>query len=104
LKYGRVPEDVRPSAGQALYRFKVETAPGVVEPLLSSQVFSFKGISMGNEATSSATLPDDSHTVVNKRNANDVPESSGRGRTRSSQVRAFNFLTLDFHWLHEISY
>lgn len=85
LKYGRVPEDVRPSAGQALYRFKVETAPGVVEPLLSSQVFSFKGISMGNEATSSATLPDDSHTVVNKRNANDVPESSGRGRTRSSQ-------------------
>ncbi|KAG6773689.1 hypothetical protein POTOM_021004 [Populus tomentosa] len=85
LKYGRVPEDVRPSAGQALYRFKVETAPGVVEPLLSSQVFSFKGISIGNEATSSATLPDDSHTVVDKRNANDVPESSGRGRTRSSQ-------------------
>ncbi|CAK7337978.1 unnamed protein product [Dovyalis caffra] len=84
LKYGRVPEDVRPSAGQALYRFKVETAAGVVEPLLSSQVFSFKSISMGSEA-SSATLLDDSHTVFDKRIVNDVPESSGRGKTKSSQ-------------------
>ncbi|GJN26045.1 hypothetical protein PR202_gb13942 [Eleusine coracana subsp. coracana] len=37
LRYGRVPEDVRPSAGQALYRFPVETAPGETRMLLSSQ-------------------------------------------------------------------
>lgn len=51
LKYGRVPEDVRPSAGQAVYRFTVETAPGETQPLLSSQVLSFRTASMsGGEA------------------------------------------------------
>ncbi|KDP43312.1 hypothetical protein JCGZ_24233 [Jatropha curcas] len=84
LKYGRVPEDVKPSAGQALYRFKVETAPGVVEPLLSSQVFSFKSISMGNEA-SLAALPDYSHAVVVQRTTVEVPESSTKAKTKSYQ-------------------
>ena len=86
LKYGRVPEDVRPSSGQALYRFKVETAPGVTETLLSSHVFSFRSISMDNQASSSVTLLENSPTVVESRMHANMPESSGRGRTRSSQV------------------
>ncbi|XP_066349988.1 uncharacterized protein [Miscanthus floridulus] len=48
LRYGRVPEDVRPSAGQALYRFPVETAPGETRMLLSSHVYSFKSVSMAD--------------------------------------------------------
>ncbi|KAL6844366.1 hypothetical protein ACP4OV_026039 [Aristida adscensionis] len=48
LRYGRVPEDVRPSAGQALYRFPVETASGETRMLLSSQVYSFKSVSMAD--------------------------------------------------------
>jgi sacsin len=48
LRYGRVPEDVRPSAGQALYRFPVETAPGETRMLLSSQIYSFKSVSMAD--------------------------------------------------------
>lgn len=42
LRYGRVVEDVRASAGQALYRLQLETGPGEIRILLSSQVFSFK--------------------------------------------------------------
>jgi sacsin len=48
LRYGRVPEDVRPSAGQALYRFPVETAPRETRMLLSSQVYSFRSASMAD--------------------------------------------------------
>lgn len=48
LRYGRVPEDVRPSAGQALYRFPVETSAGETCMLLSSQVYSFKSVSMAD--------------------------------------------------------
>ncbi|XWS54336.1 hypothetical protein CRYUN_Cryun10bG0081200 [Craigia yunnanensis] len=84
LKYGRVPEDVRPSAGQALYRFKVETAPGMTESLLSSQVFSFRSVSMGNNA-SSAILPEDNRVITDNRTQNEMPESSERGRRKSSQ-------------------
>ncbi|KAL5540659.1 hypothetical protein UlMin_042851 [Ulmus minor] len=81
LKYGRVPEDVRPSAGQALYRFKVETSPGETQPLLSSQVLSFKSTSMGDGT--SAMLLDDNHAV--SINSSEVAESSRRGKARSSQ-------------------
>lgn len=88
LKYGRVPEDVRPSAGQALYRFKVEISPGVTQPLLSSHVFSFRSILMGNEA-SSAPFLDNTHAVIDSRMHADVPESSERGKTSSSQVWSF---------------
>ncbi|KAF6145348.1 hypothetical protein GIB67_016809 [Kingdonia uniflora] len=58
LKYGRVSGDVRPSAGQALYMFMVETAPGDAEFLVSSQVFSFQSISTANESSLS-TFPDE---------------------------------------------
>ncbi|KAK4746859.1 hypothetical protein SAY87_025896 [Trapa incisa] len=56
LRYGQVPENVSPSAGQALYRFKVETAPGITEALMSSQVLSFKSISMGDVIGPSPSL------------------------------------------------
>ncbi|XP_031090600.1 sacsin isoform X2 [Ipomoea triloba] len=51
LKYGRVPEDVRPKAGQAIYRFKVETMSGVIQPILSSNVFSFRCVSVASETS-----------------------------------------------------
>eukprot|EP00257_Ricinus_communis_P020409 XP_015579634.1 sacsin isoform X1 [Ricinus communis] len=84
LKYGRVPEDVRPLAGQSLYRLKVETVLGVVEPILSSHVFSFKSISIENEL-SLATSPDLSYSAVEKRTLIEVPESSGRAKTKSQK-------------------
>ena len=85
LKYGRVPEDVRPSAGQALYRFSVETAPGVTETLLSSQVFSFSSVSLDAEA-SSVTLPENSQMVLSNTMDSDIVEGSGRGKATSVQV------------------
>ncbi|XVE66342.1 hypothetical protein DITRI_Ditri08aG0072500 [Diplodiscus trichospermus] len=86
LKYGRVPEDVRPSAGQAVYRFRVETAPGMTESLLSSQVFSFRSVStgIGNNA-SSAILPEDNRAITDNKTQSEMPESSERGRRKSSQ-------------------
>ncbi|KAK1566595.1 hypothetical protein Q3G72_001766 [Acer saccharum] len=84
LKYGRVPDDVRPSAGQALYRFKVETAPGVIDSLLSSQVFSFRSMLMGDEA-STATIPEDINSVTNNKSHDEIPENSRRGKTMTSQ-------------------
>lgn len=54
LKYGKVPEDVRPSAGQALYRLKIETAPGKIEILLSSNVLSFRSMEAGSSSSMGA--------------------------------------------------
>ncbi|KAF7808225.1 sacsin [Senna tora] len=85
LKYGKVPEDVRPSAGQALYRFKIEIAPGVTQVLLSSQVFSFKSIAASSPL--SETLVDDSHVVSSKRPNVEEPESSRRGKSSSQPSR-----------------
>ncbi|XP_050232119.1 uncharacterized protein LOC126680894 [Mercurialis annua] len=84
LKYGKVPEDVRPSSGQSLYRLKVETTPGVVEPILSSHVFSFKTISAGNESPL-AIQPDISQAVDDTRTVVEVPESSRRTNTNAYQ-------------------
>ncbi|XP_060192900.1 uncharacterized protein LOC132622327 isoform X2 [Lycium barbarum] len=56
LRYGRVLENVRPSSGQALYRFKVETSLGLVELLLSSHVFSFKSVTISSEDSSADSL------------------------------------------------
>ncbi|KAJ3692968.1 hypothetical protein LUZ60_012063 [Juncus effusus] len=53
LRYGRVPEDVRPSAGQAIYRLPVEVGLGEKQMLLSTQVFSFKSASMSDGGTPS---------------------------------------------------
>lgn len=81
LKYGKIPEDVRPSAGQALYKFKIEIAPGVTEVLLSSQVFSFKSIAAGSPL--SETLVDDSPVGGSSRHHVEEPESSRRGENSS---------------------
>ncbi|KAL4575550.1 hypothetical protein LXL04_022397 [Taraxacum kok-saghyz] len=72
LKYGKVPEDVRPSAGQALYRFNLETSQGKSEPILSSHVFSFK--SLNNSSLN--IIPEDSNNVVNNTTHVEKPESS----------------------------
>ncbi|XP_010547716.1 PREDICTED: sacsin isoform X2 [Tarenaya hassleriana] len=83
LRYGRVPEDVRPSAGQALYRFKVEISPGVTELLLSSQVFSFRSTSIENEGPSALSLEVQPTMNVNK--SRETAESSRTSRTSSDQ-------------------
>ncbi|XP_028766970.1 sacsin [Neltuma alba] len=85
LKYGKVPEDVRPSAGQALYRFKIEIAPGVTQVLLSSQVFSFKSIAASSPL--SETLVGDSLVVSSNRPHVEVSESAQRGRSISQPTR-----------------
>lgn len=86
LKYGRVPENVKPSAGQALYRFMLETSPGITEPVLSSNIFSFKNISYSGE-DSSAILQEGDKIVYESRE----PESS-RVRSSHSQVSFIHLL------------
>ncbi|XP_021846367.2 uncharacterized protein [Spinacia oleracea] len=86
LKYGRVPEDVRPSAGQALYRFGVEITHGVIETLLSSQVFSFRSVSLDNE-DSSITLPDMSDTVSQNTLHPQIPEDTRRDNITLTQLQ-----------------
>ncbi|GKB21026.1 hypothetical protein Tco_0854949 [Tanacetum coccineum] len=51
LKYGRVCEDVRPSAWQTLYRVKLETSPGKTGSIISSRVFWFGNFSNGSKAS-----------------------------------------------------
>ncbi|TXG56914.1 hypothetical protein EZV62_018227 [Acer yangbiense] len=92
LKYGRVPDDVSPSAGQALYRFKVETAPGVIDSLLSSQVFSFRSMLMGDEA-STATIPEDINSVTDNKSNDEIPENSRRGKTMTSQRAQYGLVS-----------
>ncbi|KAK4261932.1 hypothetical protein QN277_004866 [Acacia crassicarpa] len=89
LKYGKVPEDVRPSAGQALYRFKIEIAPGVTQVLLSSQVFSFKSIAASSPV--SETLVVDSLVVSSNRPHVEVSESSGRVGSSSKPMREVQY-------------
>lgn len=90
LKYGRVPEDVRPSAGQALYRLKVETSPGMMQPILSSHVLSFRSILM-DEKTSESLL-DDNHTLYHSMGNAYMPENSRNGMAISSQVLAPSYV------------
>ncbi|KAJ1427629.1 Sacsin [Sesbania bispinosa] len=90
LKYGKVPEDVRPSAGQALYRFKIEVAPGVTQAFLSSQVFSFKSVSACSPLKETPVL--DSPVLASNRPHVEFPESSGRGESYS-QVQPLELVT-----------
>ncbi|OIT25617.1 hypothetical protein A4A49_32452 [Nicotiana attenuata] len=80
LRYGRVIENVRPSAGQALYRFKVETSPGLVELSLSSHVFSFKSVTVSGEDFSADFL-EDSVTMDSTRSEG----VAGRVKSRPSE-------------------
>ncbi|XP_071734151.1 uncharacterized protein [Rutidosis leptorrhynchoides] len=81
LKYGRIPEDVRPSAGQALYRFNLETSPGKTETTLSSHVFSFRSLSIGNESSSHVMSEDSGNGVDHV----DRPEGSGIVKTKNQK-------------------
>lgn len=81
LKYGKVSEDVRPSAGQALYRFKIEVAPGVTQAFLSSQVFSFKSVSASSSLKE--TLVHDNPLLGTNSRHVEFPESSRRGQIYS---------------------
>lgn len=92
LRYGRVPEDVRPSAGQALYRLKVEMTPGETGLLLSSQVFSFRGTSIENEGP--LILPEVLPAVSDNK-SQEISESSRTNKTSSSQVCCISCETLD---------
>lgn len=90
LKYGKVSEDVRPPAGQALYRLKIEVAPGDTQIFLSSHVFSFKSVSASSALKES--LVHDSPVLGNNTPHVDFPESSGRGESYS-QVQPLELLT-----------
>ncbi|KAG4906180.1 hypothetical protein JHK86_054664 [Glycine max] len=83
LKYGKVSEDVRSSAGQALYRLKIEVSPGDTQSFLSSHVFSFKSVSASNPLKES--LVHESHVLGSNRPHVDFPESSGRGESYSQE-------------------
>uniref|UniRef100_A0A0D3DDE0 RING-type domain-containing protein n=1 Tax=Brassica oleracea var. oleracea TaxID=109376 RepID=A0A0D3DDE0_BRAOL len=107
LRYGRVPEDVRPSAGQALYRFKVEMTPGETGLLLSSQVFSFRGTSVENEGPSSLAevLP-----AVSDNKSKGSSDSSRTNKASSSSqvkticVRLIGFVLCDLQPVNETQY
>ncbi|KAK9663814.1 hypothetical protein RND81_14G000300 [Saponaria officinalis] len=86
LKYGRVPENVRPSSGQALYRLGVETASGIIETLLSTHVFSFKSVSLESERTLEMS-PDSSHVAPETTTQTHGAGVSRRGNSTSAQTR-----------------
>lgn len=71
LKYGRIPEDVRPLAAQALYKFNLETSPEKTKTVISSQVFSFTKFSVGCKRFAHI-MPEDGMSVQQ-------PDGSGRG-------------------------
>lgn len=99
LKYGRIPEDVRPSSGQALYRFTVETTVGEVQPLLSSNVFSFRSISV-EDCASSSTLPDNGQTKVESKTHVQVLKGAGSSKTVSQVWMSFEHFVLVLPWLN----
>uniref|UniRef100_A0A9I9DSX1 RING-type domain-containing protein n=1 Tax=Cucumis melo TaxID=3656 RepID=A0A9I9DSX1_CUCME len=90
LKYGRVLEDVRPSAGQALYRFRVETAAGIIQSLLSSQVLSFRSIPIDG-GSSSTNLQDKSWMVTDSGASIKMPEISEGGKIRAQPVAELQY-------------
>ncbi|XP_023004421.1 sacsin isoform X2 [Cucurbita maxima] len=90
LKYGMVLEDVRPSAGQALYRFRVETTSGIIQSLLSSQVLSFRSISIDG-GPSSSNLLDTSHMVIDNGSSVQMPENLESGKIQSQPAAELQY-------------
>lgn len=103
LRYGRVVEDVRASAGQALYRLQLETGPGEIRILLSSQVFSFKattatsGFFQNVEEASTSTGSDARPDANGQMTVISPPSSQGAG-VSNEQV------TTLFHCSHSVIY
>lgn len=102
LKYGRVPEDVRPSAGQALYRFQVETELRRTQPLLSSQVYSFRCVSEETEASSPIPIQDLCALNDDQRDMNTL-EFSERGKTNSQvwTLHLVKYFDQYFDWFQD---
>ncbi|KAG9441938.1 hypothetical protein H6P81_017792 [Aristolochia fimbriata] len=90
LKYGCIPEDVRPSASQALYRFRVEIGPGEMQALLSSQVFSFRSISSA-EVVSTSNLPDGGQTHMESQNNMQVAKCVGSSQVLSKSAKELQY-------------
>ncbi|XP_072965979.1 uncharacterized protein [Typha angustifolia] len=88
LRYGRVPEDVRPSSGQALYRFSVETAPGEIQMLLSTQVFSFKSVSMA-DISSMPSIAESSEMTRRSQSLHSTSTSLGKAVTDQAAKRQY---------------
>ncbi|CAM6095372.1 unnamed protein product [Calypogeia fissa] len=96
LRYGRIVEDVRASAGQALYRLQLETGPGEIRILLSSQVFSLKATTAtdgyspnaeeGSTSTASDTKPETNGQIV--ASSSQGPQVSNTSRAPSVQEQA----------------
>ncbi|CAL9081959.1 unnamed protein product [Musa acuminata var. zebrina] len=91
LRYGRVPEDVKPSAGQALYRFPVEIAPGETQVLLSSQVFSFKSVSMSNVACMPSLREDNEGINRNRMLHGQTSKDSGNEKMKSQTSKELQY-------------
>lgn len=90
LRYGRVPEDVRPTAGQALYRFPVEIAHAETHVLLSTQVFSFRSVSMEDEASTSFTQVEN-EAIIDNTMSHIQETEDGVNRKQAHQVRLLTY-------------
>lgn len=86
LRYGIVSEDVRPSTGQAIHKIPVEIAPGVLQALLSTQVFSFKSVSVVN-VTYKSSLPESSPVTSENVLLNVKENEDARNGKVEKQVR-----------------
>jgi sacsin len=98
MRYGRVMHDARASAGQALYRLEVETGPGEIRILLSSQVFFFKGTTAASpSAVSLETQRDVNAGVSSLTGASQphhhrlAPETAGPGSRTAAQKKVCFF-------------
>ncbi|KAG0476036.1 hypothetical protein HPP92_012877 [Vanilla planifolia] len=86
LRYGIVPQDVRPYSSQAMYKFSVEIAPGEYQTLLSTQVFSFRSVSMGN-VVSLLPFSSSSETTSESR----LVEEGGNGKAKQQMVKELQY-------------
>lgn len=90
LRYGRVVEDVRASAGQALYRLQVETRPGEIQLVLSSNVLSFKGTSAVKEQNdlheTSSSTPEPVSSVPPAQSERPLLGTDAESTTTNTQV------------------
>lgn len=107
MRYGRVMHDARASAGQALYRLEVETGPGEIRMLLSSQVFFFKGTTAASP--SAVSLERDVNAGVSSLTGASqphhhrlAPETAGPGCQTAAQKKVcffYNLPVLKNAWL-----
>ncbi|KAJ3689238.1 hypothetical protein LUZ61_018402 [Rhynchospora tenuis] len=79
LKYGKVTEDVKPSANQVVYRLPVETDPGDRQMLLSTQVFSFRSVSMSDPSPHAGPGPSVNKERIHGEGSNPGRSTSGIG-------------------------